>query len=121
MVTMTAAEAEAELQTNEWTRYLTARPRQVLIDLLRNGSLPDAREATVREYLRVPQNRVELLRTPNFWKRSLGELLAAVGDPQIDPKDTSAESARRFVQQEIRRQLDAVRSGVERLERLLDA
>jgi hypothetical protein len=115
MAPMTEAEM---LTTYEWTFYLTTRSRKMLAELLENGSLQDAREATVRAYLQQQENCDRLLRIPNFGERSLGELLAATADPQAG---ADGESAAMRARQEIRRQLVTLRYGVERLERLLDA
>jgi hypothetical protein len=117
MAPMTEAEMIAAY---EWTFYLTSRPRKMLLELLENGSLQDAREATVRTYLQQPEHCDRLLRTPNFGQRSLGELLAATADPKADAAgDASTEAAATRVRKEIRRQLTTLRYGVERLERLL--
>jgi hypothetical protein len=119
MAPMTEAEMIA---AHEWTAYLTPRAKKMLLELLETGRIPDARESTVRAFLQPQEHRDRLLRTPNFGQRSLGELLAATADPKAEAAgDVLTEAAALRVRQEIRRQLLTLRSGVERLERLLDA
>ena len=115
MVRMTEAEL---VRAHGWAGTVTSRSRRMLLDLLEDGTLADASEPTVRAYLQQERHQARLLRTPNFGRRSLDELLAATADPV---GDAEGEALALRARQEIRRQIAALRYGVERLERLLDA